>query len=74
MANPWEGFWQILSDSEDEDVVPFKNTTIAVRKALGFVVFARRHFMEISVVGKRPNYSLGKTIASSITEWQAVES
>jgi len=54
MANPWEGFWQILSDSEDEDVVPFKSTTIAVRTALGFVVFTRRHFMEISVVGKRP--------------------
>jgi hypothetical protein len=54
MANPWEGFWQILSDSEDEDVVPFKNTTIAVRKTLGFVVFTRRHFMEISVIGKRP--------------------
>src|SRR6266581_6232553 len=26
----------------------------AVRKKLGFVVFTRRHFMEISVVGKRP--------------------
>jgi hypothetical protein len=54
MANSLEGFWQILSDSDDEDVVPFKNNTIAVRKALGFVVFTRRHFMEISVLGKRP--------------------
>ncbi len=44
----------MLSYSDDEDVVPFKNTTIAVRKTLGFVVFTRRHFMEIRVIGKRP--------------------
>ncbi len=53
MARPWEGFWQVLSDSDDEDVVPFRNTTIAVRKDLGFVVFTGSHFMEIGVDGKR---------------------
>ncbi len=53
MARPWEGFWQMLSDSEDEDVVPFRNTTIAVRKNLGFVVLTGSHFMEIRVDEKR---------------------
>ncbi|HVP22276.1 MAG TPA: hypothetical protein VMS77_00025 [Conexivisphaerales archaeon] len=53
MVKPWEGFWQVLYDKADEDVVPFRNTTIAVRKNLGFVVFTRSHFMEIEAFAKR---------------------
>ncbi len=53
MTKPWEGFWQVLSDSDDEDVVPFGNTTIAVRMGLRFIVFTQSHFMEIGVDGKR---------------------
>lgn len=53
MAEPWEGFWQVESDSDDEDVIPFKSTTISMRKTLGFVIFTRKYFMEIRVDGKR---------------------
>src|ERR1043166_31249 len=52
MPKPWEGFWQILRDA-DEEVVPFRNTTIAVRAALDFMVFTRNHFMEMGVTKKR---------------------
>jgi hypothetical protein len=54
MTEPWEGFWQVLSDSVDEEVVPFRNTTIALRHALEFVVLTRSHFMEIGQLEKRP--------------------
>lgn len=54
MTEPWEGFWQVLHDSVDEEVVPFRNTTIALRPALDFVVFTRSHFMEIGQLEKRP--------------------
>ncbi|HVP22853.1 MAG TPA: hypothetical protein VMS77_02930 [Conexivisphaerales archaeon] len=52
MVRPWEGFWPVLYDPADEDVVPFGNTTIAVRKVLGLIVFTWSHFMEIGVSGK----------------------
>lgn len=53
MAQPWEGFWQVLYDTADEDVVPFRNTTIAVRAKFGVVVLTRSHFIQIHVLGKR---------------------
>jgi len=49
----WLGFWQILYESGDEDVVPFRNTTIAMRQTLGFVILTRSHFMEIRTTEKR---------------------
>lgn len=53
MARPWEGFWQVLYDDVDEDIVPFRDTTTALRTAQGFSIYTRTHFMEIRVDGMR---------------------
>src|SRR2546427_10040444 len=53
MPELWEGFWQVLHDSVDEEVVSFRDTTIALRPATAFVVLSRRHFIEIGQRGRR---------------------
>ena len=53
MPELWEGFWQVLHDSVDEEVVSFRDTTIALRPATDFVVLSRRHFIEIGQRGRR---------------------
>lgn len=53
MAGPWEGFWQVVYDSSDEVVVPFRNTTVALRPALGFSIHTPSHFMELRSTERR---------------------
>lgn len=53
MAGPWEGFWQVLNEDAEEIIVEFRNTTTAVRSALGFSIFTPRHFMELRSTGPR---------------------
>jgi hypothetical protein len=36
-----QGFWQVLSDSTDEQVVSFRDTTTAARPALGFSILTK---------------------------------
>jgi hypothetical protein len=53
---PWEGFWQVLyesADEEDEEVVSFRDTTTAVRPALGFSILAKGTYMELRSTGPR---------------------
>jgi len=50
---PWEGFWQVRYDSADEEVVSFRDTTTAVRPALGFSILTSSTFMELRSTGRR---------------------
>ena len=52
-TRPWEGFWQVLYDSTDEEVVSFRDTTMAVRPALGFSILTSGIFMELRATGRR---------------------
>jgi hypothetical protein len=52
-SGPWEGFWQVLYDSTDEEVVPFRDTTTAVRPALGFSILTKGTYMELRSTGRR---------------------
>ncbi|HSJ72635.1 MAG TPA: hypothetical protein VLA29_13430 [Acidimicrobiia bacterium] len=51
--NPWEGFWQVLYDSTEEEVVSFRDTTTAVRPALGFSILTSGTYMELRSTGRR---------------------
>lgn len=54
-AGPWQGFWQVLYEPADEEIVEFRNTTTAIRAALGFVILTGSHFMEVrSTAARRP--------------------
>lgn len=46
MNAPFDGFWQVLFDDPDEDVVEFRETTIALRQS-GCWIYAGGHFMEL---------------------------
>lgn len=48
MDAPFDGFWQVLFEDPDEDVVPFGETTIAVREAACWI-YAGGHYMELWV-------------------------
>lgn len=51
----WEGYWQVVYDADTEEIVEFRNTTTAIRAALGFVILTGRHFMEIrSTAARQP--------------------
>jgi hypothetical protein len=55
LSGPWEGYWQVLHEPVEEEIVQFRNTTTAVRSALGFVILTGRHLMEIrSTAARRP--------------------
>lgn len=53
MNSPWEGFWQVLYQPGDESIVRFRDTTTAVRPALGFSVYAGGHFIELRATAAR---------------------
>ena len=53
VSGPWEGYWQVVYDSGAEEIVEFRNTTTAVRPALGFSVFAGGHFLELRSTASR---------------------
>ena len=46
MDAPFDGFWQVLFDDPDEDVVEFGETTIAVRES-GCWIYAGGQYMEL---------------------------
>ncbi|HEX6302283.1 MAG TPA: hypothetical protein VF148_17670 [Acidimicrobiia bacterium] len=48
----WEGFWQVLYHSADEEVVSFRDTTTAVRPALGFSILTTGAYMELRPTGR----------------------
>jgi hypothetical protein len=52
-GSPGEGFWQVLYNSTDEEVVPFRDTTTAVRPALGFSILTKGTYMELRSTGPR---------------------
>ncbi len=52
MKQPWNGFWQMLTDDEDVDFVPLRDTTVAIRSAAGFSVYTGDHFIELLTQGK----------------------
>jgi hypothetical protein len=55
MTGSFDGFWQVLHDSGDEEIVELRNTTTAIRPALGFSIFAGGHFLELrSLAPRRP--------------------
>lgn|GEM_PF-5475030 len=49
----WQGFWQLLSESQMEETLSFRNTTTTERGSLGFVLFTATYFMELRVTGLR---------------------
>lgn len=53
LSGPWEGYWQILEDRAQEEIVEFRNTTTALRPGLGFVILTSRHFMDIRSTAPR---------------------
>lgn len=55
MSGLWDGYWQVLYDDAQEEIVELRNTTTAIRAVLGFSVFAGGHFLELrSVSPRRP--------------------
>lgn len=55
MSGQGDGYWQVLYDGPEEEIVEFRNTTTAIRAAVGFSVFAGGHFLELrSVSPRRP--------------------
>ena len=46
MDAPFDGFWQVLSDDPEEDIIEFRETTIAVRES-GCWIYAGGQYMEL---------------------------
>ena len=72
MTQPWEGFWQVVYDDDDEEIIsyPALFTTMSLRRS-GFSVYTGKYFVEIrTAAGRRPPAGWPPTEAETIASFQ----
>jgi hypothetical protein len=47
VAEPWDGFWQVVYETGPEEFALVRNTTMAVKPASGFSIQTHGHFLEL---------------------------
>ena len=54
MTSPWVGFWQVVYDDRDDEIVPYPplHTTMSLRRS-GFSAYTDTHFIEVRTAAER---------------------